>query len=186
MPSMPIIEPTSNSKGKHRILYVAQAASVTLRNVIVRRGYPPKSHNGGGIFNEGTLLLDGCIIAENSTDDTNSGGGIFNTGTLTLTSSVVRDNGFPAVSGQGFTRTGGGIHHKNGVLKIQDSEIVGNRAEDGGGAIFAEVPMEVTRSTLAQNRAMFGGALMTIGMGSPVPIENSTPECKRWHLRRRH
>ena len=130
IPSMPIIEPTSNSKGKHRILYVPQAVSVTLRNVIVRRGYPPKSHDGGGIFNEGTLLLDGCIIAENSTDDKSSGGGIFNTGTLTLTSSVVRDNGFPVVSSQSFTRMGGGIHHKNGVLKIQDSEIVGNRAEE--------------------------------------------------------
>jgi hypothetical protein len=84
--------------------------------------------DGDGIFNEGTLTLNGSTV----TDATAGyGAGIYNAGgTLTLNGSTV--------TGNTATWNGGGIYnHQNafggGALTLNDSTVTGNTAARGGG-----------------------------------------------------
>jgi hypothetical protein len=82
--------------------------------------------DGGGISNLGaTLGLSGCTVSGNS-DLGASGGGIYNTGALILNGSTVSQNA--AAEGGGIFNTGG-----NAEVQVINSEIRGNRANNGGG-----------------------------------------------------
>jgi len=106
--------------------------------------------NGGGIHNEGNLLLSQCIVTANMTGngsdssggpagDGGRGGGIYNAGGLTLdhttiSSNTTGDGGDGAgvlVGGDGGD--GAGIYNSNsGSLLLYRSTVRGNSAGEGG------------------------------------------------------
>jgi hypothetical protein len=114
----------------------------------------------GGVYNTGSLLIDGSVISNNSgsTDTywagTVSGGGIFNKGgEARIFNSIVFGNAGHA----GLATRGGGINNEDGVLLVQSSLIANNlsHADDarGGGISSSGGSATLLNSTIANNTA---------------------------------
>ncbi len=119
--------------------------------------------NGGGVLNDGSLMLDGCVIGQNTA--AGSGGGIQNNGSMTLSDCFVVNNTAQASGG-----SGGGIANK-GSLTISDSLIVSNSVTGtggfGGGIDNAET-LDVQSSVIESNSAAggYGGGICNTGTGT--------------------
>jgi hypothetical protein len=114
-------QPVLSGGGVGPALRILPGATVTLRGLALRNGTNPAV--GGGILNEGTLLLDRCLVADNAAG---SGGGIGNLNTLHLFRCVISNNT--------ATATGGGIYNgPNARAFITNSSLARNIAEEGGG-----------------------------------------------------
>jgi hypothetical protein len=135
--------------------------------------------NGGtGIFNGGSLAVDGATITGNSSVHA---GGIYNSGTMTVTHATIAGNsavGYPF--GGGF---GGGIYNL-GSLALLNSTVANNSASGGfafsggqGGGIRNTGTLIIANSTISSNSATGGaaqdggGAVTSFG---PLAITNST------------
>ena len=141
-----------------RIFPVAVGGKLTLNGLMVKGGRGPVA--GGGIMNEGSLIIDRCIIEDNGFGL--EGGGILNetTGTLNLTNSIVLRND---------AHDGGGILNF-GTAIITHSSIIDNSAE-GGGGIENFGTATIQNSTISENGAHSGGG---ISNGGTMTIMNST------------
>ncbi len=115
-------QPVLTSAGQDPVLHVLPGANVTLRGVALRNGAAPGGL-GGGIYNEGSLWLDHCLVADNTAD---SGAGIANWGTLVLVSSLISNNA--------AAFSGGGIHNGPGATVFATNcTLTANTAQDGAG-----------------------------------------------------
>ncbi len=149
-----------------RIFNINSGNHVNITNLTIRNGKLSQAgdkdngHNGGGIYNDGTLIIDGCNIYNNvagkggnasgathNAGHGGNGGGIYNSdsGSLTITNSLIHDN----TAGQGGTAngdnpnggsggSGGGIAN-DGHLNITANstywvQIYNNNAGEGGHA----------------------------------------------------
>src|SRR5262249_46204429 len=140
----------------------------------------------GGIFNEGTLLVENSTITDNTPrlfEGTGMGGGIRNLpgSTLTLKNSIV-------VANRGIAIAGFGGISNDGTLLVENSTIADNPAGlDGssggyatfpadGGGIYNNGMLTVKNSTIVGNSAVggFGGGIFNNFCPCPVTIENST------------
>jgi len=151
-----------------RALSVAPGGRLDLRNVTIMNGH---ANQGGGIFNQGTLVLKDCTVVSNEANlITGRGGALYNAGTATIERCNISWNratgsGTPS-AGSGV---GGAIYCANGsVLIVTDSSLVGNRAygnanynvrESGsgsGGAIYTYGAVTLVGTTIADNTAEGG------------------------------
>lgn len=134
-------------------LSVSGGVTVTLlRARVVGNIASAFSADGGGISNNGTLVLSATTVALNAVSGSSSGkgGGIISTGVLTLVNSSILSN----THSGGSSDKGGGLF-TSGVLAIVNSTFAGNRA-DGfahqGGAIYVDSGnATLTNATLANN-----------------------------------
>ena len=154
--------------------------------------------NGGGVYNKGTLNMQGGWIARNAASD--KGGGVYNEGTLNITGGTIGENtaldgagiyntgtvnisGSAKIVGNRTTQYGGGGIDNHGTLKISGAEIRDNVAyTDGGGILSARgASFEMTGGSVTKNIALVAGsgiyAQSSINMsGSPVINENSADD----------
>jgi len=152
---------------------------------------------GGGVANAGNLVIDDCIITENTTDGgTNGGGGIYNQGTVELNHSVVSNNTAngiynvgtltviaSTISGNSQPATGGGLTQQGDAATIIDSTISGNSAGTGGGIFVGYAPLIMINSTISDNTtAGSGGGLHVVGAGSVAKLFNVTIANNRANL----
>jgi CSLREA domain-containing protein len=109
--------------------------------------------NGSGVFN----IIQGAVIEQN--ESSYYGGGITNAGVMNISDSVVRNNrAIDLLNDGGF---GGGLHATAGSqTNIRRSAILGNTADNSGGAILAQGTLKISNSTLSGNFAIFGGGLL--------------------------
>jgi hypothetical protein len=70
-----------------RILYVSSGADLVMADVTIEQG---DSTAGGGVYNDGTLVLSNDMFTGNSA--TGNGGAVYNSGTLTQTGTIFSDN----------------------------------------------------------------------------------------------
>lgn len=144
-----------------RVLRVAAGASLNLDGVTVTDGSAPgewPDNFGGGIRNDGTLVVTNSVFTGNSAPNGGEGGAIHNGGWLTVTDSTF--------SGNSGSR-GGGI---NSVFAqsavVTSSTFIGNVVGIGGGGIHSDVgPLTVTDSTFTGNSGggvAAGGGTLTI------------------------
>jgi predicted outer membrane repeat protein len=85
------------------------------------------SSRGGGINNSGTAIIDQTEIGENVVLDSAAlGGGIFNNGILVMARSVLHDNGTDHVPGVPIAIGFGGGLHNMGFATISSSTVSGN------------------------------------------------------------
>ena len=90
-----------------------------------------KTEEGGGVKNQGTTTLANCTITGNSAKKL--GGGVFNDdddgseGDMTIESCTISDN---------HTDSNGGGVYSDKKLRIKDSTITGNNANDRGCGVF--------------------------------------------------
>ena len=131
------------------------------------------SEKGGGVYNEGTLNFTGGTIGENTATD---GAGIYNTGTVNMSGSA-------SIIGNRTTQYGGGGISNYGTLKISGAEIQDNVAYTKGGGIFSanRASFEMTGGTVNKNIALVAGsgiyAQGNINVsGSPVIKENNADD----------
>jgi hypothetical protein len=170
----PVIVSGNNST---RVLHVTSNAlptanAVTISNLAIASGKVTASFDGGaGVFNQGTLTLDGVMLDHNNVVASATSGTAFgfggaiesDTANLTVRASTIRRN-FVTATASGTATTalanGGGIDAGGtGSLRIERSTI-----EDNG--VTATGPM-------AGESALGGGIATTTGL-SPAVIESST------------
>lgn len=135
---------------------------VTLSNMKITNG---QTASGGGISNSGTLMIDSCVITDNSAP-TEHGGGIWNgLNKLTIKDSTISDNNAGIY--------GGGIHN-NGPLVIENCTISGNSAGllgvggHGGGISNAYNIATITDSIISGNVAPYGGGITDYYAGTVI------------------
>jgi hypothetical protein len=170
-----------------RVFFIATGSVVTIRKMTIRHGNPssePKS--GGGIRNEGELMIEESVISHNRGS---SGGGILNDGRLKLINCSVNNNTakggsiFDCGTGGGIKnlvgvatlinstvsnntswRKGGGLHIAcHGTLELINSTISGNSTTDDGGGVYLDGVGEFTNSTIVDNNAHNGGGVYIDG-----------------------
>ena len=186
-----------------RLLYVATGADVTLNDLTISNGKTSGTAfgtdaAGGGIFNQGQLILNRSTVVGNVA--TNKGGGVFsgnnslltlnqstiasnlalnfgqgggiyngNNSLLTITSSTIANN---SVDSNG---NGGGIYNSAGTLTISDSTFSNNSAEVAGGAVFSNAGiLNVTNTVIKNNSTQFLGGGFRGSNGNQMTISSST------------
>jgi hypothetical protein len=189
---MTIVQAHPNpGEGTQRVFEVLPGVTITLRGMTIRHGNPRNSPlTGGGIQNNGVLVLEDVIVRDNYSS---AGGGIYNDGLLTLINSAVQSNGsdgrgdsyLECSTGGGikvYTGTttlinstvsdnrsrgkGGGIHVAcSGTLVLQNSTISGNFTSESGGGVFLNGVGNFTNSTISNNSAYNSGGISIEGSG---------------------
>ena len=147
--------------GNHRILVVPQGVTAELHGVTVTGG--GNVENGGGVYNEGTLIMTGGAVTGNHATN---GGGVYNLGALSIysTDESFTDNGAEAY--------GGGIYN-NGYAVIMNATVARNIAQVDGGGIFNEGSLILTNSTVSGNQAASSGGGI-FGAGYVLDVTSST------------
>jgi hypothetical protein len=127
------------------------------------------SNTGGGIYNLGTLTIQGGSITGNTCSfGADGGGGICNRGTLTMSGGTISNNF--------ATYNGGGIYNSSqfsfgsggGNLTINGGTIENNSATNGGGGIYIESSssgITISGGMFLNNSANDGGGIY-LGAGT--------------------
>jgi hypothetical protein len=127
---------------------------------------------GGGITNQGTLILDDSRVSGNVASF--RGGGILNVGTFTLNNSTVSGNTAPFAGG--IENVGQGA-----TLRLNDSTISGNTAKftadglggDGGGIEASYSTVTINGSTVSGNTAADSGGGIAVLNYATATLANS-------------
>jgi hypothetical protein len=160
-----------------RVFTIDSGRQVSFTGLTIANGLV-LNDGGGGILNEGILVLDHTLVTGNqaTVDQTISpfnpgAGGIQNLGTLTLHDSAITDN---TAQGPGV---GGGIQDGNDTtfqanataLTVDDSIISGNAdtASAGVGGLYSFGTLTVTDTIISGNK---GGASGVGGLASRGPL----------------
>jgi hypothetical protein len=153
-----IARSTHNGTPAFRLLDVAGGASLTLNNLTLQGGLAfgaGVSAEGGAIYNQGTLLLGGVTVQNNSAQgspgqgngavgQSAAGGGIFSSGTLSLQGCTLQNNqalggrgfgtgGYLVLAGNGGNGVGGGLYVAGGTATLSNVTLFSNTAQGGAG-----------------------------------------------------
>lgn len=151
--------------GRGAGLFTLPGVNTTLTNVTISNnnagdgggGSGAQGGFGGGIENNGTMLLKSSTISGNTTGASGSGGsggsiggGILNNSVLTLINSTVSGNSTGGIGGDG-----GGIHHNGSSLTLTNSTITNNTAltitGNGVHSSSFATPVTIRNTIIAQN-----------------------------------
>jgi hypothetical protein len=162
------------------VFAVAAGANVTLSNLDITAG---NALEGGGIYNGGSLAVNGCVLSGN--EGIFFGGAIFNVGTLKVSASSISGNdaGWGAgIFNQGGTTAlsgvcvvtgnvagyGGGVYNASGTLTITNCFVTFNTALNRyGGGIYNDGTLTVTNCDVYGNTAgNWGGGILNDTAGS--------------------
>lgn len=150
-----------------QIMQVASGAGLKLKNLTIAHGVLFNA-NGGGILNDGALIISNSAFSDNAVVMTNgfgsAGGAIDNEGTLTVTNSMF--------SGNTAFFDGGAILN-DGTLKVTNSTFLDNATVEEAGGILNNGTLIVTNSTFSgnSNQAGNGGGIQNEGL---LTVVNST------------
>jgi hypothetical protein len=157
------VERSNTAATKFRIFKIDAGMTVAFGKFTIQNGNV-SGNDGGGIYNNGILTLNGTTIQNNLTD--NSGGGIANFGNLTLNGASIVSN--QATSGFG---AGGGIYNV-GVMSTAKGapllSLTGNQAAYGA-AIYNDNNASATlyKLKIANSIARIsGGGIYNDGTGN--------------------
>ena len=138
------------------VFHVEEEASLILRNSGNSRGGITGGYatNGGGIYNEGGVMVYGGKISGNKAQDC---GGIYNAGGATL----LMEGG--EISGNISNAGGGGVVNY-GTASIRNVTISGNQAATRGGGIWSNGQLTIENSTVSENVIKGEGAASGAGI----------------------
>nr|WP_271958423.1 dockerin type I domain-containing protein [Rubripirellula sp.] len=141
-----------------------RSGNVEIRGLTIRGGFVDDTEalldgTGGGVRNEGTLVIADSVVTGNRAT---RGAGVGNyNGTLSVQRSVITGNG------DGATQSGGGVenysYYDPASISLTDTTVSGNRATHGGGvnnhAYDGVASALITGSTISGNNADNGGGV---------------------------
>jgi hypothetical protein len=161
-----------------RVVFVGADADAQIRGVTVTGGDQTTFSfgvigGGGGINNQGILVLAESVVRDNAAAG-GGGGGLYNVGDLTIEASEILDN---STSGDG-----GGVMNYLGLLSVVDSTLRGNHSPlNGGGIENFYGAVTIAGSTIDDNAAGVGGGVANFGLGAvgTLAITNSTLTANR-------
>jgi hypothetical protein len=139
-----------------RLFEVAVGASLTLANLTLQNGLAfgsDSSAEGGAIYNQGSLALNGVTVRDNTARGSNgvyaskkvngqdaAGGGVWSSGALVLENGTlvqgnqaVGGSGPINTSGVGGNAAGGGLYIAAGTANLTGATVSGNAAHGGSG-----------------------------------------------------
>lgn len=153
-----------NGTSTFNTVTILSSGVVTITDVTIQNG---RNAFGGGIMNEGYLVLVNAVVRDNVA--TQHGGGIWSNGgsTLIIKNSTIEDN----VS----SFFGGGII-SYGTAIINNSTIKNNRSNAlTGGGIMASgsTPFILSNSTISGNKGVVGGGIR-VDNNSTILLSNTT------------
>lgn len=133
--------------------------------------------NGGGIYNEGDLILNNVTVEYNNTERvdsniTGTGGGIYSESG----SSLIINNGY--ISNNNGKGGGGGIHSKGHPCTMKNVEVCDNISEDKGGGIRVAPPSNKTDTIIGCNIHDNHTTDQTESKGGGVYMQGSTKDAK--------
>ncbi|MCP4543075.1 MAG: hypothetical protein GY832_38665, partial [Chloroflexi bacterium] len=130
----------------YRVFSITTGVAVTITKVTVRDG---SAANGGGIYNNGTLLLQDMRVVGNSA--TNDGGGVYvNQGSATLNSIQIVNNS--------ATNNGGGVYVYDGSATLNRTQVVNNSAAYGGGLFVSQNTVSTPGTIIVEKQTDPDGA----------------------------
>jgi hypothetical protein len=163
-----------NADGSGTVLTVASGAVVTLADLLITGGNSASSTSGGGVYNDGTLTLNGDSQVDNNTGFV--GAGINNDGTLTLNGDSQVDNNLsPPTLGAG----GGGIFNEGTLTLNGSSQVDGNNTGYGGGIVDYSGTLTLNGSSQVDNNTAStqgGGiydAIGTVILNNASQVDNN-------------
>lgn len=114
---------------------------------------------GGGISNDGGMVMEGCAVVHNIVRD-DPGGGIFNAGDLWITDSTLAGNRVDTSFG-----SGGGIDNRFGNLVMNRCTVAGNSSANDGGGIAHRASLTFGGSAVLTNCTISGNVATNRGGG---------------------
>jgi CSLREA domain-containing protein len=156
-----------------RVFSVSAGRPVIINNLTIRNGSVGLYQDGGGLINEGGVILNAVRVFSNSAVGGLGGGGIYNNNRMTINNSLIDGNITPLNYG------GGILNAYGGSLRINDSTLRNNRAPNGtGGGIYdasgQSLNVIISNSTIYSNSAGYGGGLARDwNVGGPLRVYNS-------------
>ncbi len=127
-------------------------SGVSIINGRLPAGLVSEKKGGGGIRNQGSLVLNTVALSGNTVQgwtDSDGGGGLLNQGTCSMAGSTIQGN---------FAHAGGGIFNgAQATLQIRKSTLSGNSSR-GGGGLMNEGTAALINTTLSGNSAAGGSA----------------------------
>ena len=142
--------------GASRVFQVDKGTSAMLSDLTITGGVT--SGDGGGLLNQGTVILTGDTIVGNSAAD---GGGIANSGTAVIVGS--------SIDGNVASVDGGGIFN-SGALALSLSDLSANSAALDGGGLFNRGTAALVFCAVDDNTASAGGGVYADATGQPVVL----------------
>jgi len=126
---------TLDGKESGAVIKINLGAKVKIRHLTITNG---RAKNGGGIFNQGSLMLEQVIVTKNTA--LQSGGGIYNgrsiSGSLFVSHSEISHN--QSIGDDKFNvRYGGGGIYNSSPLSLHKVTMNHNVAADNGGGIYS-------------------------------------------------
>jgi hypothetical protein len=165
--------PAVTGQDARRVFRIKASADVTIRDLVIRNGRAPNVsglRGGGGIRNRGEVTLTQVVVRHNHSGGGGVGGGILNFSDLVIRGSTIRGNR-ASLGGAIDNRTLEG--HPSAAMTIEDSRLIRNSAVDVGGAIENFAVAHLIDTTVARNRAGFGGGIANVAPGA-MEIDTST------------
>lgn len=145
-------------------LYVGKSSTLNYEGKRNLSGFIASS-NGGGIYNIGTLNLNGGTISANKAV---SGGGVYSDGSFKMNGGTISDN---------EASNGGGIYgYSSGSLTVNDGSISGNKAtSNGGGGIYLDgCGLDFENGSVTGNTSSnFGGGIYVTNSAEVMFINGS-------------
>ncbi|MCD4738661.1 MAG: hypothetical protein K8R89_05310 [Anaerolineae bacterium] len=163
---------TDVDEATERVFFVAAGAVVIIKRMTIRHGNPlAEPRSGGGIRNEGELIIEKSIISHNRGS---AGGGVVNDGRLILVNCTVSSN--TVIDGDTYLEcnTGGGIKNMVGAATLINSTVSDNTAQGKGGGLHVAClgTLALINSTVSGNSTTNnGGGVYLDGIGK---FTNST------------
>jgi hypothetical protein len=162
-----------NGNASSRVFRIGSNAVVAIAGFTITNGL---ANDGGGIFNEGTLVVEStrfggniaergggihsagslvisnCAFLDNSVE--HSGGGIYGIGPVSLLNCTLNDND---------AGVAGGSVANFGALTVSDCTIDGNESGSGGGIYNESGSVTVSNTSFIRNSAEWGGGIFNNG-----------------------
>ena len=134
-------------------IFNVASATVIISGLTVSNG---RDAVGGGIYNQGNLTLNDCVISGNFA--TGGGGGILNLYIITISNCVIRGNSAVGeTTGDGF---GGGFYNDGTATTINcaisNNSVTGRMGGGYGGGIYNDGTLTLTSSVIKDNSAAGG------------------------------
>jgi len=139
------------------LIHVRAGGALQMNNGALITGNASTGSNGGGVWVEGTFVMNGGAFSGNTA--TLDGGGVVVYGTFTMSDGIIQSNKTNIDSRSG---NGGGVFVR-GTFNMNDGSIYANLAGSSGGGVYVNGTFNMRDGSIAGNGAFENGGGVFVG-----------------------